>query len=203
MSNKFLEILIKAWRRGDFWKSYPNILTLLRIFLTPLIVGGIFLQRWKIAFFLLIASCMSDVLDGHLARLLKQQTEVGAILDPIADKFLLISCFFALTFMESPSFKIPGWFFVVVFIREFLLIGGTLLLFIFGIDLKIEPLASGKLTTFFQSSLVIWIFLCRFFSWNPIKTYYAFLFLLAAFSMISFGQYWVVGWRYLKKVVSS
>jgi cardiolipin synthase (CMP-forming) len=203
MSNKFLKIFAVAWERGDFFKTYSNLLTLLRVFLTPLLVGGIFFHLWKTSFLILVVACLTDILDGYFARLFNEQTEVGALLDPIADKFLLISCFFSLTFVATPSFHVPGWFFVVVFIREFFLIGGTLFLFLFGIDLKIEPLASGKLTTFFQLSLIVWIFLCRFFVWNPIKTYTAFLSLLTVFSMVSFGQYWIIGWRYLKNVVSS
>ena len=74
----------------------------------------------------------------------------------------------------------------------------VLFLMIFGIDLSIQPSLGGKLTTFFQVIFILWIFICYFVGWNPVKTYYVSLFMLSAVSIASFGQYALIGIKYLK-----
>src|SRR4030065_2641137 len=100
--------------------NIPNLLTLLRIILVPVIVilliQGVFLKA-LIAF---IVASLSDVLDGFLARILHQQTALGAYLDPIADKALLASSFVTLSVLHV----IPGWLTGIVITRDFLILLG-------------------------------------------------------------------------------
>lgn len=178
--------------------TISNLLTLSRIFLVPFVVWGIITNSWFFVFTLLVVAGITDVLDGHLARKFGQGTDLGACLDPIADKFLLISSFAALSFVDSPSFSIPRWFFFLVLLRELIILGGSFILLLLGIKIKVAPSIAGKLTTFFQLSFILWIFACYFFGWNPVKTYYVSLLFITLFSLASLTQYGFIGMQYLK-----
>src|SRR3990167_8993776 len=101
-------------------------LTIARIALTPVIVIGMIKQWWGVASILFAVACITDMLDGNLARLRNEQTLLGACLDPIADKVLILSCFFTLAFVQSPLFAIPKWFVFLVLVKELLLIIGAI-----------------------------------------------------------------------------
>ncbi|MBU1008262.1 CDP-alcohol phosphatidyltransferase family protein [Candidatus Dependentiae bacterium] len=184
--------------REGRWLTISNALTFLRILLVPIIVLGIANHLWTVVFFLLLFAGLTDVLDGYLARRLNEQTVLGACLDPIADKFLLIASFAALSFVDSPSFSIPSWFVFLVCVREVTILGGSFLLMLRGIQLKIAPSIWGKMTTFFQLLFILWIFICYFAGWSPVKTYSILIVLLALFSLISLAQYTMVGMLYLR-----
>ena len=190
--------LIKEITSDGSWCTASNLLTISRIFFVPVVVYGIIQNMWLLAFAFLIVATATDILDGYLARLLNECTKLGKCLDPLADKLLLISVFAVLSFVNSPSFSIPAWFVSLLFIRETFIIGGVLFLMIFGVDLNIQPSLGGKLTTFFQTTFILWIFVCYFVGWNPVKTYYVSLFMLAAISIASLGQYVLIGFRYFK-----
>ncbi|MFA5074810.1 MAG: CDP-alcohol phosphatidyltransferase family protein [Candidatus Babeliales bacterium] len=179
------------------WFTIANCFTASRIFLVPFIVIGIFYQKWYLVFYLFLYVGLSDLLDGFLARLLNENTNLGKILDPIADKILLVSSFASLAFLESPSFLIPKWFVFLVLFREFFILSGSSLMLLLNINFQIAPTIWGKLTTFFQILFILWIFLCGFFEWNPEKTYHIFLTLLTLFSMLSLLQYIKIGLNYL------
>ncbi len=102
--------------------TLPTMLTIARIVLVPFIIGAMVMQHWGLAFCLFIVSSLTDMLDGTFARLLDQQTFLGACLDPIADKLLLLSVFTALAFVQSPLFSIPLWFVILVLIRELIIV---------------------------------------------------------------------------------
>jgi hypothetical protein len=95
--------------------NIPNLITLLRIILVPIIVilliQGFFLK----ALIVFVVAGLSDALDGFLARVLHQQTVLGAYLDPIADKALLASSFVTLSILHI----IPSWLAVIVISRDF------------------------------------------------------------------------------------
>lgn len=177
--------------------TFPTILTIMRILVTPIIVIGMLTHRWGIAFWLFIIASCTDVLDGWVARWLGNQTFLGASLDPVADKFLLVSCFFALAFTQSPLFTIPLWFVVTVLCKELLLIAGTLIFWSYYGIVDIRPTRLAKLTTFVQVCFIIWLFACYFFNWVPVKTYWTMLGLLLSLIIIVLIQYAWIGWRYL------
>jgi cardiolipin synthase len=183
---------------NNSWLNFSNGLTFLRILLVPFIIVGIVNRSWIVVFFLLLAAGLTDFFDGYLARKLGEQTDLGRCLDPIADKILLVSSFASLSFIDSPSFSIPLWFVFLVFIRETIILGGSILLFFLGVKFKVSPSIGGKLTTFFQLSFILWLFICYFFEWSPIRTYLIFLFLLALLSLLSLIHYGIVGARYLE-----
>ena len=181
------------------WLTYSNILTFLRILLTPFIVIGIFYEQWNLAFCLFLIAGATDLIDGYLARLFKQETFMGKALDPVADKFLIISSFSALAYFQSPSFIIPKWFVFFILIRESLIIFGSIFILKNNVDFKIKPTIWGKLTTFFQLFFIFWLFVCLFFKWVPVKTYYIIVILLAMFSLITLLQYIKIGLNYCFK----
>lgn len=181
------------------WFTISNFLTFARIFLTPVIVYGISKEKWDFVFLILLVVAATDILDGFLARLLNENTNLGKMLDPIADKFLLITSFCTLAFVDSPSFFIPGWFVLLIFVREFIILLGSFLIFKFRVNFEISPTIWGKLTTFFQFLFIFWLFVCNFFGWVPARTYHTLLILLSLFSIISLLQYIKIGFMYLIK----
>jgi len=85
-----------ASKRFNRYRTAPNLLTLLRICLAPFLVAAILEGRYALSFWLFVAAGLTDALDGLLARLLKQRTQLGEYLDPVADKLLLSTLFLVL-----------------------------------------------------------------------------------------------------------
>ena len=177
--------------------TLATIFTLLRIACVPFIVAAMITQRWGVAFFLILFASATDLLDGFLARNFDQKTFLGACLDPIADKILILSCYFTLAFWQSPLFIIPSWFVFLVLFKELLLIGFTLCFWITKGWLKVEPTFLGKLTMMVQVFFIDWLFACYFFHWLPIKTYSVVLGLVVLLVLSSLIQYATIGYRYL------
>ena len=190
--------VVKDIAQDSRWFTISNVLTVLRIFLVPVIVIGIAYHWWVGVFFLLLLASATDVLDGYGARWLNEQTALGACLDPIADKILLVSSFATLSFIDSPSFSVPSWFVFLVVIRETIILVGSFFLLLVGGQTKIVPRIWGKITTFLQLVFILWIFVCYFAGWNPARTYSVLLVFLALLSIVSLIQYGRVGWRDFK-----
>jgi len=152
--------------------TVSTMFTIARIVLTPFIVYAMTVGWWGVAFSLFVCAALTDVIDGGLARLLDQRTVLGACLDPIADKVLLLSCFATLSFVSTPLFTIPLWFVSFVLAKEFLLVGGAVALYYTRGYVDICPTKLGKATTLVQVLFIIWLFACYFFHWLPVKTYY-------------------------------
>ena len=176
--------------------NIPNLLTLLRIILVPVIVifliQGLFLKA-LIAF---IVAALSDMLDGFLARILHQQTALGAYLDPIADKALLASSFVTLSVLH----EIPGWLTVIVISRDVIILLGISVLSIMSISVKIRPTFVSKITTALQLSTVLMILFDRSIpgSFNEIWQM-AFFWLTAVFTVISGLNYMLRGQRLINQ----
>ena len=178
--------------------TIPTLFTMLRIVLVPIIVGAMVVGWWGCAFLFFVVACLTDVIDGLLARLLNEKTLFGAFLDPIADKLLLISCFFTLAFVTTPLFLIPRWFVLFVMSKEIIQVAGGFVIYRLRGHLNIQPTLLGKTTTFIQMIFIMWLFACYFFCWVPIKTYYTMLGIMIFFIGASFGQYVRIGLRTVK-----
>lgn len=126
--------------------NIPNLLTLLRILLVPLIVIFLMDGEYLKALITFFISGITDALDGFLARLLHQKTTLGEYLDPIADKALLITCFLTLSIAEV----IPGWLTVIVISRDVIILAWTFVLFMMSISFEIKPILISKVTTALQ-----------------------------------------------------
>jgi len=173
--------------------TIPTLFTCARIVVTPIIISSMIFGWWGIAFFFFVFACLTDLVDGFLARILNEKTFLGACLDPIADKLLLISCFFTLAFVSTPLFSVPCWFVLFVISKELLQIGGALVIYWLRGHLNVQPTLLGKTTTCIQMIFIMWLFSCYFFCWVPIKTYYAMLSFMVFFISASFIQYLRIG----------
>lgn len=188
--------------------TIPNVLTLVRMLCTPIIVVAMLKLYWGLAFWLIIFSALTDLLDGYIARRFHQKTFLGACLDPVADKLLILSVYFTLAFKQSPLFNIPLWFVFLVLLKELILIAGVIFLYIrqdqaksggvSKILIEPQPTLLGKLTMFVQTLFIVWLFACYFMHWLPVKTYYAALGAVLCLVLSSLYQYATIGLRYLR-----
>jgi len=141
-----------AWlsRRVIVVSYIPNLLTVLRIAATPVLIMLLKYEMFPAALLVFALAGVSDGLDGYIAKRFAYQTRLGAILDPVADKVLLVSCFIVLTVMGY----LPFWLLVVVVFRDLVIVGGYLLLVTVEGRVKMSPSLISKLNTVFQICLV-------------------------------------------------
>lgn len=175
--------------------TIPTLFTITRIALIPIVIIAMVRACWGIALFFFVFACITDLVDGFLARLLNAKTFLGACLDPVADKLLLISCFFTLAFIPTALFSVPYAFVLFVVGKELLQIVGAFVIYRMQGHLNVQPTLLGKTTTCIQMIFIIWLLASYFFSWMPIKTYYAMLGIMIFFIGASFIQYARIGVR--------
>ena len=127
--------------------SIPNLITLARILLVPIVVWAIATPgaMW-IAFVLFLVAGVSDAIDGYLAKRFQMTSVLGAYLDPLADKALIVSIYLTLGINNL----IPRWLVILVVSRDILIVGGIMLAWVIGNPLKIKPLLVSKLNTVAQ-----------------------------------------------------
>jgi len=143
-----------ASMRENNW-TIPNVLTVSRILMTPGIVMAFADKRFDIAWVLFALAGLTDALDGLLARILKQRSNFGAMLDPLADKILLDTSFICLAVQGW----LPTWLAVLVVSRDVFIVGGLGLLQYSGVDVQrgIKPVWFSKCATLVQIMLVLLI----------------------------------------------
>ena len=133
--------------RAGIALNIPNLITLGRILLVPIVVWAIATPgaMW-IAFVLFVAAGVSDAVDGFIAKRFNMTSELGAYLDPLADKALIVSIYLTLGINNL----IPRWLVILVVSRDILIVGGIMLSWLMGNPLKIKPLLISKLNTVAQ-----------------------------------------------------
>ena len=151
--------------------NLANRITITRIILTPLFIAAVVYGRMDIALILFAAAVISDGLDGFVARSMHQQTSIGTILDPVADKILLISAFICLTLIKNipEGLRLPPYVPIVVISRDAIIVLGSILIHVVKGEVKIAPSFWGKITTFFQMMTIVSIlvqFKYSFYIWN-------------------------------------
>lgn len=127
-----------------FW--LPNLLTLLRIALTPLVVLAILRDEFSWAFLWCFVAGITDLFDGALARRFGAESRFGMLLDPAADKILQVSVFIALGLVGAVPFSIV----YLVFGRDLMLVFGALFFRLTGRRVTFPPTIWGKLSTVIQ-----------------------------------------------------
>jgi cardiolipin synthase len=132
--------------------ALPNIITFGRLLCIPFVVYYLLFERFKYALVFFMIAAVSDALDGFLARKMKAQSELGAYLDPLADKLLFLCTFVALSYLNA----IPFWFAVLSISRDvFIVLGYYVARKIYKIEMEVRPLFISKVNTFVQSVLVV------------------------------------------------
>ncbi|MGH6734921.1 MAG: CDP-alcohol phosphatidyltransferase family protein [Methyloceanibacter sp.] len=129
--------------------NIPNTLTLGRIVLVPLLVWLIIDNEMLAAFFVFMLAGFSDAADGYLAKRYGWNTELGAYLDPIADKALLVSIFVTL----GLAGHIPVWLVIAVVSRDILIVGAVVLSWMMSRPVSMQPLLISKVNTCAQIAL--------------------------------------------------
>jgi len=126
--------------------NVPNMLTLARIIMTPVIVYMVLSGEAWLALALMVVAGITDMLDGAIARYFNMRTTVGAYLDPLADKILLISLFVTLFIVE----QVPLFVFLAIIFRDLIIILGAVTYEIVTRRLTMQPSFISKATTFIQ-----------------------------------------------------
>ncbi len=121
----------------------PTGITLARMVAVPVMVYLIIDDRLAAAFWIFVLAGVSDALDGYLAKRLDAASNIGAYLDPLADKALLVAAFLTLGHMEH----IPLWLVILIVFRDVVIVGGAILYHTLTQALKMEPLFISKLNT--------------------------------------------------------
>jgi cardiolipin synthase len=129
--------------------NLPNVITIMRILLVPLTVWLLLSSEFLLAFVAFIAAGVSDAVDGFIARRYQLRTELGAYLDPLADKVLLVSIYVTL----GQLMKLPVWLVILVVSRDVLIVGAVILSRIMDRPVRMRPLFISKVNTALQIAL--------------------------------------------------
>src|SRR5512132_661636 len=133
-------------RRRGANLSIPNLITLGRILLVPVVVWAIAAGEMRVAFVLFLAAGISDAVDGFLAKRFGMTTELGAYLDPLADKAMLVSIYVALGITDA----IPRWLVILVVSRDIMIVSAVILSWVVDKPVPLRPLMVSKLNTVAQ-----------------------------------------------------
>jgi cardiolipin synthase len=142
--------------------NIPNFLSLLRIILVPVIVIFLIQDEYLKALIVFVIAGITDALDGALARMLNKQTELGAFLDPLADKILLSTSFIALSIFGL----IPGWLTVIVISRDLIILIGIMTLSMMSVTYEIKPVFVSKITTALQIGAIFLAMVLKSFTFD-------------------------------------
>ena len=123
--------------------NLPNIITIGRILLVPITVWLIISGAFSLAFVAFVAAGVSDGVDGFIARKFNQRSELGAYLDPIADKALLVSIYLSLGFLKF----LPAWLVILVVTRDVLIVGAVVLAWVVDKPMPVAPSMASKANT--------------------------------------------------------
>jgi cardiolipin synthase len=165
--------------------SIPNLITLGRILLVPVIVWAIASGEMKIAFLLFLAGGVSDAVDGYLAKRFGMKSELGAYLDPLADKTLIVSIYVALGIVDA----IPRWLVILVVSRDILIIGGIMLAWILVKPIIVRPLIVSKLNTVAQIVFACLVLASLGFGFDDEPARLVTMYLVTALTLLSVAFY--------------
>jgi len=170
--------------------NIPNTLTIARIVIIPVFVTAIIYNQYRYALYLFIFAALTDTLDGLLARLANQRTPLGTFLDPLADKFLLVTSFV----LFAAYGWIPKWLAVAVISRDVIVVIGWFLLYMITHTSVVRPVMLGKLSIALQLVTLAYVLLhMNIPSLPPVPT--PFFLLTAVVTCLSGLQYIHRGFR--------
>ncbi|HEX4948715.1 MAG TPA: CDP-alcohol phosphatidyltransferase family protein [Blastocatellia bacterium] len=135
--------------------TLANLLTVLRLILTPVFVTALYYKNFGYAFVIFFVSALTDGLDGLAARSLNQKTQLGAMLDPMADKLLLVTAFIVCSLPQFTQLTpIPFWLTIAVISRDiFIVLGALVINMVTGFS-SFRPSLPGKVSTVIQLAAV-------------------------------------------------
>jgi cardiolipin synthase (CMP-forming) len=147
-------------------RQIPNLITLVRLLLIVPIAVALVHQRLDTTLILFAIAALSDALDGFLAKRFGWQSELGAILDPIADKLLLATVFISLTVLGM----VPLWLMAAALARDVIIVSGAVAYRVFIGPLTAQPSMVSKLNTLCQAAFVLVVVARAAFAVPPLWT---------------------------------
>ena len=165
--------------------SIPNLITLARILAVPVILWAITSGEIQIAFVLFLVAGLSDLVDGFLAKRFGMATELGAYLDPLADKAMIVSIYVALGIIEA----IPRWLVILVVSRDIMIVGAVILSWLVDKPVKLKPLTVSKLNTVVQIVFATVVLAALAFRWEIPLVVNTLIALVAALTLLSIAFY--------------
>jgi cardiolipin synthase len=177
--------------------TLPNMISLARLLSVPFNVWLILIDQWRLALVVFCLAGLSDAVDGLLAKRFGMHSRLGQYLDPIADKVLLVSIFIVLGVQQH----LPIWLVIMVVSRDFLIVGGLFLLYVFEQPYEPKPFLLSKINTAAQIILAAFVIASLAFALNGAAIYIRFLVAAAAFTTVASGiEYLMDWWRRMNKV---
>jgi cardiolipin synthase (CMP-forming) len=177
--------------------NLPNIISILRFFITFYFIYAVYQGRMRLALYLFLIQGISDLLDGFIARVMGWKTELGAYLDPIADKTMLVAAFVMLNIVGI----IPIWLTALVLSRDIVIAGGFLVLRHYANSVRPRPTIFGKITTALQIATIVYILWAWSSPGSALRQYTPVLFMATTLATIISGTHYVIGgFKTLKKI---
>jgi len=165
--------------------SIPNLITLGRILLVPVVIWAIVSGEMLAAFSLFLAAGISDGVDGFLAKRFHMTSELGAYLDPLADKAMIVSIYVALGIAGA----LPISLVILVVSRDIMIISGFMLSWLVGRPMPIKPLIVSKLNTVAQILLAVLVLAEQAFHFNAALLSTTLIVLVAFLTLLSIAFY--------------
>jgi cardiolipin synthase len=173
--------------------TIPNLITIARLIAVPLIVLLIGQGSWGLAFTVFVAAGISDAVDGFIARRFDMRSELGAYLDPLADKALLMSIYVTLA-IES---LLPRWIVIAVVSRDIMIMGAVVLSWLLNKPVEIRPLIVSKLNTAAQIGLAALVLASSGFKFDVGQATNVFLILAGSLTIVSAAAYLIEWMRHM------
>ncbi|MBN8969610.1 MAG: CDP-alcohol phosphatidyltransferase family protein [Rhizobiales bacterium] len=173
--------------------NLPNLITLGRILLVPMIVWAIASSQMTVAFVLFVVAGVSDAVDGFLAKHFDMATDLGAMLDPVADKALLVSIYVALGITGD----IPRWLVILVVSRDLMIVGAMIVSGLLDNPMPVRPLMVSKLNTVAQVSFAALVLASLGFGFKAYPYDAILMGLVTIFTLLSISFYLVEWIRHL------
>ena len=167
--------------------------------MVPVVVWAIASREMQVAFLLFLAAGASDAVDGFLAKRFGMASELGASLDPLADKALIVSIYVSLGITDA----IPRWIVILVVSRDILIIGGVMLAWFLGRPMTVKPLLVSKLNTAAQIVFASLVLAALAFSFNAEPAQTVIMWTVAALTLLSVGFYVREWWRHMNATAAS
>jgi len=165
--------------------TLPNIITLARLFLVPVIVYFLVIGNYDLSFYLFVIAGISDAVDGFIAKTFNSVSALGEILDPIADKVLLVALFVTLGIQAH----LPAWIVILVASRDVMIAGAVVISPLLGVEASTRPLFLSKINTTLQIILTSVVLGTLAFELDMMGTVTVLSILVAVFTILSGGQY--------------
>jgi len=183
-------------RRVSIPNSIPNLITLGRILLVPIIVWAIASGQMEIAFSVFVVAGVSDAVDGFLAKRFNITSELGALLDPLADKALLVSIYIALGIWGA----IPRWLVILVVSRDIMIVAAVIVSWLFDKPVQMKPLMVSKLNTVAQVGFAALVLASLSFGFQPTPYDLILMGFVTVFTLVSVSLYLVEWVRHMSTI---